>query len=87
MIPNDRPFTFDRVARLALFAGLAWCLVLLLDHLSDVLLPFFTGLVMAYFLDPITERIQHVIKPRVIAALFTLLLIILAVFCQQRQLG
>ncbi|SVB34944.1 uncharacterized protein METZ01_LOCUS187798, partial [marine metagenome] len=44
MIPNDRYFTFDRVMRFALFAGLTWCLVLLLDHLSDVLLPFFTGL-------------------------------------------
>ena len=80
MIPNDRPFTFDRVAHLALFAGLAWCLVLLLDHLSDVLLPFFTGLVVAYFLHPVTDRVQRVIKPRVIAALFTLSIIILAIF-------
>ena len=52
MIPNDRSFTFDRVVQLALFAGLAWGLVLLLDYLSDVLLPFFAGLVVAYFLDP-----------------------------------
>ena len=80
MIPNDRSFTFDRVVRLALFAGLAWCLVLLLDYLSDVLLPFVTGLVVAYFLDPVTNRVQHVIKPRVLAALFTLVSITLAVF-------
>jgi len=80
MIPNDRSFTFDRVVRLALFAGLAWSLVLLLDYLSDVLLPFVTGLVVAYFLDPVTNRVQHVIKPRVLAALFTLVSITLAVF-------
>jgi len=80
MIPNDRSFTFDRVVRLALFAGLAWGLVLLLDYLSDVLLPFVTGLVVAYFLDPVTNRVQHVIKPRVLAALFTLVSITLAVF-------
>ncbi len=80
MIPNDRSFTFDRVVRLALFAGLAWSLVLLLDYLSDVLLPFVTGLVVAYFLDPVTNRVQRVIKPRVLAALFTLVSITLAVF-------
>ena len=79
MIPNDRSFTFDRVVQLALFAGLAWGLVLLLDYLSDVLLPFVTGLVVAYFLDPVTNRVQHVIKQRVLAALFTLVSITLAV--------
>jgi predicted PurR-regulated permease PerM len=79
MIPNDHSFTFDRVVQLALFAGLAWGLVLLLDYLSDVLLPFVTGLVVAYFLDPITNRVQHVIKQRVLAALFTLVSITLAV--------
>ena len=80
MIPNDRSFTFNLVVQLALFAGLAWGLVLLLDYLSDVLLPFVTGLVVAYFLDPVTNRVQHVIKPRVLAALFTLVSITLAVF-------
>ena len=79
MIPNDRSFTFDQVVRLALFAGLAWGLVLLLDYLSDVLLPFFAGLVVAYFLDPVTNQVQHVIKQRVLAALFTLVSITLAV--------
>jgi len=79
MIPNDRSFTFDRVVQLALFAGLAWGLVLLLDYLSDVLLPFFAGLVVAYFLDPVTNRVQRVIKKRVLAALFTLVSITLAV--------
>ena len=79
MIPNDRSFTFDRVVQLALFAGLVWGLVLLLDYLSDVLLPFFVGLLVAYFLDPVTNRVQHVIKPRVLAALFTMVSITLAV--------
>ena len=85
MIQNDRSFTFDRVVGLALFAGLAWSLVLLLDYLSDVILPFVTGLVVAYFLDPVTNRVQHVIKPRVLAALFTLVSITLAVFLVVRR--
>ncbi len=80
MIPNDRYFTFDRVMRFALLAGLTWCLVLLLDHLSDVLLPFFTGLVVAYFLHPFIDRVQRLIKPRVLSALFALSIIILAIF-------
>lgn len=80
MIMNDRSITFERVVQLALFAGLVWCLVLLLDYLSDVLLPFVSGLVVAYFLDPVTNRVQIVIKKRVLAALFTLLSITLAVF-------
>jgi len=79
MIQNDRYFTFGRVVQLALFAGLAWGIVLLLDYLSDVLLPFVIGLVVAYFLDPVTNRVQHVIKQRVLAALFTLVSITLAV--------
>ena len=78
MTSKDRAF-FDRVIRLVLFAGLVWGLVILLDYLSDVLLPFVTGLVVAYFLDPVTNRVQHVIKQRVLAALFTLVSITLAV--------
>ena len=87
MITKGRSFTFDRVVRLALFAGLAWCLVLLLDYLSDVLLPFIIGLVLAYFLDPVTNRVQHVIKSRALAALFTLASIILAVFLVVRLIA
>ena len=79
MILNDRSLTFDRVIQLALFAGLVWGLVLLMDYLSDVLLPFFVGLLVAYFLDPVTNRVQHVIKQRVLAALFTMVSITLAV--------
>ncbi|MED6339436.1 MAG: AI-2E family transporter, partial [SAR324 cluster bacterium] len=86
MIPNDHAFTFDRVMRLALFAGLAWGLVLLLDYLSDVLLPFVTALVVAYFLDPVTNRVQKLIKPRVLAALFTLFSITLVVFLVVRYM-
>ena len=80
MIPNERYFIFDRVMRFALFAGITWCLVLLLNHLSDVLLPFFTGLVVVYFLHPITDRVQRLIKSRVLAALFTMSIIILSIF-------
>ena len=72
MITNDASFNFDRVLRLALFAGLTFSLVFILDYLSDVLLPFVTGLVIAYFLNPITNRVQQVLKSRVLSSLFTL---------------
>ena len=77
MIQSNHPFTFERMARLAVISGIAWCLVLLLDHLSDILLPFFIGLVIAYFLHPITNIIQRVIKSRAVAAIITLVSIIL----------
>ena len=78
MITNEHSFTFERVVRLALFTLLAGCLVFIIDYLSDVLLPFVTGLIVAYFLNPITEKVQQVINSRVIASLITLFSITLA---------
>ena len=59
---NNRSLTFERVMRLALFSILILGIVLLIDYLSDVLLPFVAGLVVAYFLNPLTNIIQQLIK-------------------------
>lgn len=58
MITN-KPFTFDRVVRLALAGGLIWAAVRLLDHLSGALLPFAVALVLAYLLDPAASMLQR----------------------------
>ena len=77
MLP-EKPFTFDRVVRLALSAGLIWAAVRLLDHLSGVLVPFAVALVLAYLLDPAASALQRLFRGRRSpAVLLTLLLSLL----------
>lgn len=64
---TEKRYTFDRVVRLALAAGLLWAVVSLLDHLSDALIPFVIALVGAYLLAPLVDRVQRVIKRRGVA--------------------
>lgn len=69
---NDKPYTFDRTVRLALAAGLLWGGVLLLDHLSDALIPFAVALVLAYLLNPLVDRVHRLVKVRGLAVGLTL---------------
>ena len=80
MISENHTLNFNRVIQLAMFAAFFWGLVLLLDYLSEVLLPFVTGLIVAYFLDPFTNKVQYIIKKRVIASLITLFSLTSGVF-------
>jgi predicted PurR-regulated permease PerM len=57
---------------LALFALTLW-------FLQDILLPFIAGFVLAYFLDPVADRLEKLGARRVFATLFILLVAILAV--------
>jgi predicted PurR-regulated permease PerM len=62
---------------------MAWLLVLaalclLLWLLSGILLPFVAGLVMAYFLDPLADRLERLGLPRLAATLVILVCAILA---------
>lgn len=70
---GDRPYTLDRVVRLALAAGLAWGTVLLLGYLSDVILPFAVALLLAYILHPLVTRVQQWVRSRALAVWLTLL--------------
>lgn len=72
----NRKITFERASHILIIVGIIWSLVLVLDHLSDVLLPFVIGLVIAYFLNPITNKIQNFIKLRALAAVVTLVFIV-----------
>lgn len=78
MFDADKPYTFDRVVRIALAAGLLWAGVSLLGHLSDALLPFAAALVLAYMINPLVELVQRVVTPRGPAVLLTLILVLAA---------
>lgn len=73
MILDDRPYTFDRVARLAFIVALVWGAVLVLDYLSDVLVPFAAALLLAYLLNPLVNLVQKRLKHRSLSVFATLL--------------
>jgi predicted PurR-regulated permease PerM len=78
MVFDDRPYTFDRVVRLALAAGLLWGIVSLLGYLSDVLAPFAVALVLAYLLNPLVNLLERRLKNRVLAVIAALVVVVLA---------
>jgi len=61
---NDRPYTFDRVARIGILAALIWGTIWLLGTLSDVLIPFATALLLAYLIHPLVARIESRVHRR-----------------------
>ena len=73
----ERPFTFDRVVRIlitiAFFLGIIW----VIDYLSDVLLPFFIALILAYMMNPFVNWLQRFFKSRILAVLMSLIIILL----------
>lgn len=75
MFDSNRPYTFDRVVRLALAAALLWAGVSLLGYLSEVLLPFVAALVLAYMINPLVELLQKLVKSRPAAVLVSLFLV------------
>jgi len=77
MILDERPYTFDRVVRIALAAGLLWGGIVLLGHLSDVLIPFAVALLLAYLINPLVVRVQKRIRHRGAAVFVSLCLILL----------
>lgn len=56
----------------ALFIAALWLL-------RDMLLPFVAGIAIAYFLDPLVERLQKPLRSRTLATLVTLVLVSLVV--------
>ena len=78
---SGKPYTFDKFVRL-LIAGLVITgLILLIRYLSNVLVPFFIAVLLAYLIDPLVTFIQTRIRVRhrglaVILALLSLALVI-----------
>ena len=77
--PYSRPFTFDRVIRIIIGLIVVVLLLLLIDRLSAVLLPFVMGWLLAYLFHPIVVFFQKKlkIKNRVLAIICTILLLLI----------
>jgi predicted PurR-regulated permease PerM len=65
--------------QLGFWAAALLALIAVLWLLSDILLPFIAGLVLAYFLDPVADALEKLGLPRLAATLVMLLLSILAI--------
>lgn len=79
MILDNKPYSFDRVVRMALSVGLLWAAVAVLGYLSDVLVPFAVALLLAYIINPVVHLVQGYVKSRGLAIGLTLALLILVV--------
>jgi predicted PurR-regulated permease PerM len=71
-----QPMTLQR--QLFVWLAALAVLILVLWLLSGILLPFIAGLALAYFLDPLADRLEQLGLPRLAATLIILLLSILA---------
>ncbi len=76
MILDNTPYSFDRVVRMALAAGLIWGIIMTLGYLSDVLIPFAVALLLAYIMNPVVYRIQGYVRSRGLAIGLTMLLFV-----------
>ena len=72
---NNKTYTFDRVMRIGISAGLLWGLVWLMRYLSDVLIPFAVALLLAYLMNPLVVWIQEKIKNRTASVFLSLFLV------------
>lgn len=70
---SDKPYTLDRVVRLALAAGLIWAAVAVLDLLSGVLIPFALAVLLAYMTYPLVRAVQRAVKARILAVTLVIL--------------
>lgn len=61
---TSRPFTFDRVARIMFGLLLAAGIVIVLDRLRDVLLPFCAGALIAFIIEPLVKWNQKWMRVR-----------------------
>ncbi len=76
MAQDSKPYTFDRVVRISLSAGLLCGLIWLMGYLSDVLIPFLVALLLAYLVNPLVLLVQKKVKSRTTAVFISLLIIV-----------
>ena len=73
MLSEAKPYTFDRLVRICITAGLLCGLVWLMGYLSDVLIPFAVALLLAYFVNPLVALVQKRVPNRVAAVFISLI--------------
>lgn len=66
-----RPYTLDSVVRMVLGALLVAGLIWMLGYLSGVLVPFVVALLLAYLLNPLTSRVERVVRSRWLSVVVT----------------
>ena len=74
---TEKPLNYERLLRQAGLWFLAIAVFLLIDYLSEVLLPFFVAWVFAYLLNPMVlfvERRLHI--PRALSIILTLIIVV-----------
>jgi len=71
----DKPIDFDRFVRIIITVANVITSYFLLRELSSVLLPFFLAWLTAYMLEPLVLVMQKWVRKRILAVLFTLVLI------------
>ncbi len=69
---DPKPYTFDRVVRLIISAGILVCIIWLAGYLSDVLIPFAVAVLLAYLTNPLVVLVQKKITHRVAAVVISL---------------
>ncbi len=79
MLFDKRPYTLDRVVRLAIAVTMIWAAIWLLRHLSDVLIPFAAALLLAYLINPLVVRIQRRIPHRGASVALSLLIVFVVI--------
>ena len=63
----DRPYTFDRVIRILLTAGVIIGLIKLMSYLSDVLIPFAVALLLAYLINPLVVWVRKRVRNHILS--------------------
>lgn len=78
MLLDEKPYTFDRLVRIAISCGLLVGVIWLLGILSSVLVPFAIALILAYMINPLVALIEKRVKNHT-ASVFLGLLTVLVV--------
>ena len=71
-MPDNKPYTFDRVFRIGLTVGSVVAVIWLLNYLSEALIPFAIAFLLAYLINPIVCWVQKKVRHRMAAVLLTL---------------
>lgn len=74
----SEPFTFDKTVRIVGGMLIIAALIILINRLSNVLLPFFAAWFIAYMLNPFVNFLQYKVrlKNRIISILITIILLL-----------
>jgi predicted PurR-regulated permease PerM len=78
MFPESKPYTLDRVVRIAITLGFLCGLVWLLGYLSDVLIPFAAAFLLAYLMNPLVVLVQKKVPNRAGAVFISLFAVLAA---------